>query len=231
MALRGPHHSIAVATSVGEMLFRFLHSRCQSAGGKLTAADLEQARSQFINTLPNAFDFFQRMDQFCMVASGSTAPDSFAKDSILATVLMACGQKPARRAFEMQLTRLGAVWLNQFFGALAHLARQQVATADERLVKAYAVAAVKFGAKLSLLDLLKQDAVQAVVRECLAPLVAPNAPAELSGPLSDLLSEQIARQRGIPKPDISKVTEQQMRNFLSWLPPQAMLALNSAMAA
>jgi hypothetical protein len=231
MALRGPHHFLGVANSVGDMIFHNLQSRCQTAGGSLTAADLEDARSHFVHKLPQALEFFSMINQTCMEASAATAPDSFARDSVLATLLMACGQKPARRAFDMQMGRFGNVWLAQFFNGLAIFVRERVPTADARLIKAYAVAAVKFGAKLSIPDLFKQDAILATLRECLAPLVHADAASDLAAPLSDQVSVHIATQRGIPKPDLSKVTDQQMRNFLTWLPPQAMLVLSGAPGA
>jgi hypothetical protein len=95
-----------------------------------------------------------------------------------------------------------------------------------RLYRLYATAAVKYGSKLAVTDLLKEEPVQRVMRECLAPIVASDAPASLAAPLSDTISMYIATVRGIPKPDISKVTDQQVHNFLSWLPPQVMLALS-----
>jgi hypothetical protein len=164
-----------------------------------------------------------------MEASQSTAPAVFAQDNILGSLLSVCGQKAARTAFDMQVGRFGALWLQQFFGGVAQYIRQHVsATADERLMKIYAAASIRYGAKLAVTDLLKDESVRAILRECLAPVVAADAPDTLSAPLSDAVSLYIATQRGIPKPDISKVTEQQMRNFLMWLPPQIILALSGS---
>src|SRR5262249_61135878 len=95
----------------------------------------------------------------------------------------------------------------------------------DRLIKAYAEVAAKFGAKLALSDLLKENSVRRILSECLTPLIAANA-LDLALPLSDAASLYIATQRGIPKPDISKVTEQETRNFLNWLAPQVQIALN-----
>jgi hypothetical protein len=63
------------------------------------------------------------------------------------------------------------------------------------------------------------------------PLVSADAPEDMALKLSDTASEYIATQRGIPKPDISKVTEQETRQFLTWLPPQVQIALNVARPA
>lgn len=212
------------------MVFRFLQSRCQTAGGNLTLSDLEEARSQFLSRFPNAFDFFDKVNHSCMEASASAAPDAFGRESMLASLLFVCGQKAARRAFEMQVARFGDQWLNQFFSGVAQWVRQRVPTADDRLMKLYAATAVRVGGRLSIADLIRQDAVRTVVRECLAPLSGTATSPDLAGPLSDEVSVHIATARGIPKPDISKVTEQQVRNFLTWLSPQAQLVLSGANA-
>jgi hypothetical protein len=228
MSSRGPHHCAAVGGAVAEMVFRYLKARCQTAGGNLSEADIEAARSHFLASFPNAFNFFDSNNQRCMEASGSTAPAPFQQDTILGSLLLACGQKAARNAFDLQVARFGAPWLAQFFGGFAQYVREKIcADADERLFKLYAAASLKYGAKLSVNDLLKEEAVQRVMRECLAPFVAGDAAGTLSAPLSDTISMYIATQRGIPKPDISKVTDQQVQNFLTWLPPQVMLALSA----
>jgi hypothetical protein len=227
MSLRGPHHCAAVGGSVAEMVFRYLKTRCQTAGGSLSEADLDAARTHFLASFPNAFNFFDSTHQRCMEASTGTAPAPFQQDAILGTLLLACGQKAARSAFDLQVTRFGAPWLTQFFGGFAQYVRENVcADADVRLYKLYALAAVRYGSRLAVNDLLKEEQVQRVMRECLAPVVAADAPANLSAQMSDTISMYIATQRGIPKPDISKVTDQQVHSFLTWLPPQVMLALN-----
>ncbi len=226
-ALRGPHQCLAAGSSVAEMIFRFLQSRCQAAGGNLSAADLESARTQFLNSFPNAFNFFDTINQRCMEASASAAPALLGQEAILGSLLLACSQKAARTAFDLQVVRFGDVWLNQCFGGIAQYVRQNICpTADERLFKIYGRVAMRVGAKLTIADLLKDDATRAVLRECLAPLVAADAQDALGAALSDVVSLHIATVRGIPKPDISKVTEQQMRSFLAKLPPQVLLALS-----
>lgn len=226
--LRGPHHCAAVGNATAELIFRYLQSRCQAAGGSLTQADLEAVRSQFFQSLPNAFEFFEQSNQRCMAASASTAPAMFAREALLSTLLAACAQKAARTAFPMQITRFGSVWVGQFFNGLALFIRQHVCTdADERLRKIYAVEAVGKGVKVAVADLLQNDEVRRVLRECLAPLLGPGAVDKLAGPVSHAVSVAMAVERGIPKPDISKVTEQEMGSFLGWLPPQVNLALGT----
>ncbi len=227
--LPGPHHCSATAISVTEMIFRFLSSRCQSSGGTLSAAELEAARAHFIDSFPNAFGFFENVNQRCMDASAASAQLLFARGKILATVLLAVAQKAARSAFPNQIAKFGAVWLDQMFGGLAQCIRQNVCpNADDRLMKAYAVAAAKSGVKLTLADLLKEEETQRIVRECLAPFLTADAPNLMAARVSDVVSSYIASARGIPKPDLSKVTEQEMKAFLTWLPSQMNIALTAA---
>src|SRR5262245_46370267 len=124
--MRGLHHFMAAGSSVAEMVFRFLQSRCQAAGGKLSAADLESAHAQFLNSFANSANFFDSIHQRCMEESGATAPALLERETILGTLLLALSQKAARAAFDSQVTRFGDVWLNQCFGGLAIYIRQHV---------------------------------------------------------------------------------------------------------
>ena len=225
-ALRGPHHCVGIATSVAEMIFRYLNSRCQAGGGTLSVADIEAARAHVLASFSSNFSFFETANQRCMEASGATAPALFARDSILPSLMLACGQKAARPAFPNQLARFGEAWLTQFFGGIAHYIREQACpNADERLIKVYGEVSVKLGAKLTINDLLNENATKRILYECFVSLARPHSPDELALELSDVVSHFIAKQRGIPRPDISKVTEQEMRSFLHWLPPQLQIIL------
>lgn len=227
--LRGPHHCAAVGTSTADLIFRHLMTRCQAAGGQLSAADLETARAQFFHSLPKAFAFFEQSNQRCMEASASTAPAVFATDNLLATLLMTCAQKAARTAFQMQVTRFGNVWLTQYFNGLAVYIRQSVcADADARLRQVYATLAVSKGYKLAIPDLVQDETVRRILRDCLGPFMSPTAGDRLAVPVSDTVSQSIAAQRGLAKPDISKVTDQEMRGFFTWLAPQLNVVLGSA---
>jgi hypothetical protein len=216
-----------LATSVAEMVFRYLQTRCEGAK-TLSAADLEAARTHILGTIANGYGFFESTHQRCMEASCGTAPAPFGRDTILASLLLACSHKAARPAFPNQVARFGDLWLNQFYGGVARYIRQNISpTADDRLIKVYAETAAKLGAKLTVNDLLRENSVRRVLAECVMPLVSADAPDDLPLKLSDVASEYIATQRGIPKPDISKVTEQETRNFLGWLPPQLQIAFNA----
>jgi len=230
-ALRGPHHCFGLATSVVETVFRYLNTRCE-ANGSLSAADLEAARAHILGSFANGLGFFETTHQRCTEASCATAPTPFGRENLLASLLLASSHKAARPAFPNQVGRFGDAWLNQFYGGLAKYVRQNVCpNADDRVIKVFAEVAAKLGARLTINDLLKENAVRRVIYECVTPLIAADAPDDLPLKLSDVTSEYIATQRGIPKPDISKVTEQEIRNFLGWLPPQIQIALNPARAA
>lgn len=220
---------MASATAVADMIFRYLHSRCAASGGNLSAADIDAARVHLSQSLPNAFNFFEAINQRCMEAAAATAPTFFSRDTILASLLFTCGHRAARSAFPNQISRFGAPWLNQFFGGFAEDVRQHICpTADDRLIKAYAAASAKYGVKLAVTDLLKEPSTLEILRECFAPFMLSEAPAAFAARLSDVASFHIAAARGIPKPDISKVTEQEVRSFLTWLPPQINVALHAA---
>jgi hypothetical protein len=226
--LRGPHHCAAVGTSTAELIFRHLLTRCEAAGGQLSMADLEVAKTQFFHGLPGAFPFFEQSNQRCMEASASTAPAVFATDTLLATLLLTSLQKAARTAFQMQVTRFGDTWVRQFFNGLAAYVRQHVCTdADPRLRKIYAGLSVAKGAKLAITDLMQDETVRKILRECLAPFLRSDAGDRLAIVSADQVSQVIAMQRGIPKPDISKVTDHEMRAFLTWLPSQAAVSIGT----
>lgn len=226
--LRGPHHCAAVDVPTAELIFKHLLSRCQAAGGQLTTADLETARVQFFQGLPGAFQFFEQSNERCMEASGGAALAPFSNETLLATLLMTALQKAARTAFTMQVNRFGDVWVRQFFLGMAAYVRQHVCTdADARLRKVYAGLSVSKGAKLAVSDLMQHDTVRKILRECLAPFLRADAGEKLAIASADVVSQVIAVQRGIPKPDISKVTDQEMRGFLTWLPSQAAVAIGT----
>jgi hypothetical protein len=183
---------------------------------------------QFFQGLPGAFPFFEQSNERCMEASLGTAPPLFAADSMLATLLLTSLQKAARTAFTMQVTRFGDTWVKQFFNGLSAYIRQHVCTdADARLRKIYAGLAVAKGAKLAVADLMQDETVRKLLRECLAPFLRADAGDRIAIPSADQVSQSIAVQRGIPKPDISKVTDQEMRGFLTWLPSQAAVSIGT----
>jgi len=229
--LRGPHHCVGIATSVSDRVFLFLKSRAEAQGGTLSVADLGALRQQFLAGLPKAANYFEGVDRLYNEASAAAAPDSVSRDHILGTLVFVCSHKAARTAFP-QAERIGANWLNQLCGGIAHYIRQNICTdADDRLTRAYFEAAGRLGAKLVVADLVGDEGVQRVLRECLAPLVGKDAVERLAEPMSDAVNSHIAGKRGIGKADPSKVTEAEMKKFLAFLPPQLTLAFGNLAAA
>jgi len=226
--LRGPHHYVGVAASVTERIFHFLKARAEAQGGTLSAGDLVSLRQQFLASLPKAASYFEGVDRQYNEAS---AAEHVSRENILAKLVFACGHKAARTAFP-QAERIGANWLNQLCDGIANYIRQDVCTdVDDRLTRLYLDAAVRLGAKLVVADLLADEGVQRLLRECFAPLVARDAPDHVAEPLCDAVNSHIAGKRGISKADPSKVTEGEMKKFLAFLPPQLTLAFSAQAAA
>lgn len=225
--LRGPHHCVGVAASIAEMLFQYLEAKCASAGGSLSAEDLKAAHLQFFQSMPKVHGFFESVNQACMEASEGKAPAMLARDTILATLLFTCNEKAARHAFPSQIKRFGDAWLRQFFAGFAEYVRKTVcADADDRLIQTYMGAAVRSAADLSIDDLMREPGVQQILRGCHMRFLRPDAPEALAKDVSDVVSVVIAERRGIPHPDLSKVTEQEARSFLTWLPRLLFLVLS-----
>jgi hypothetical protein len=229
--LRGPHHCVAIATSVTERIFHFLKARAEAQGGTLSASDLAALRQHFLASLPKAASYFEGVDRQYSEAGAATAVEYVSRENILATLVFACSHKAARTAFP-QAERIGVNWLNQLCGGVARYIRQQVCTdVDDRLTRVYFEVAMRLGAKLVVADLLMDEGVQRLLRECFAPLLAKDALDRIAEPLCDAVNSHIAGKRGIAKADPSKVTEAEMKKFLAFLPPQLALAFSAQAAA
>jgi len=229
--LRGPHHCVGIATSVTERIFHFLKTRAEAQGGTLSAADLGVLRQQFLASLPKAANYFEGVDRQYNEASAATAAECVSRENILATLVFACSHKAARTAFP-QVEHIGANWLNQLCGGIARYIRQHICTdANDRLSKMYFEAAGRLGAKLVVPDLLGDEGVQRVLQECFMPLIGKDALDRVAEPLCDAVNAHIAGKRGISKADPSKVTEAEMKKFLTFLPPQLTLAFGAQAAA
>jgi hypothetical protein len=229
--LRGPHHCVGIATSVTERIFHFLKTKAEAQGGTLSQSDLSVLQHQFLASLPKAAGYFEGVDRQYNEASAAAATECVSRGNILATLVFCCSHKAARTAFP-QAEYIGTNWLNQLCGGIAHYIRQDVCTdIDDRLTRVYFEVAVRLGAKLVLADLLGDEGVQRLLRECLAPFVAKDAPDRVAEPLCDAVNSHIAGKRGITKADPSKVTEAEMKRFLAFLPAQLALAFNAQVAA
>jgi len=223
----GPHHCIATARSVIDILFRSLRARCASEGGNLSLSDLERFYPEFIGSLSSGFDTFELGHQRCMEASASLAEKPYARGVILATLLRACGRRSADRAFSIQIEHCGAEWTHQFFEDFAHYIRTRMRTnVDLRLIDAYVDIATIPNIEMSVGELLKYESIQAVLRECLIPLEEPGALEVTCKQLCDFVNDLGAKARNIGEAHISKILEHQIRTFLSLLSREFRLVLN-----
>ena len=142
-----------------------------------------------------------------------------------------CLRKAALKAFP-QVELMGGNWLNQFLGGVARYIREHgCADADDRLTKAYFEAAAKLGAKLQVADLLGDEATRRVLKECFAPFVARDAVERIAESFCDTVNLHVATKRGIGTADPAKVTEGEVKKFLTLLPPQLTIAFGAQAAA
>jgi hypothetical protein len=181
--------------------------------------------------VPKAAHFFEEMDRQYAEACGGTAQEYFSYDSILITLLSVCLRKAALKAFP-QVELMGGNWLNQFLGGVARYIRVHAcADADDRLTKAYFEAAARLGARLLVADLLGDEATRRVLKECFAPLVARDAVERIAESFCDTVNLHVATKRGIGTADPAKVTEAEVKKFLTLLPPQLTITFGAQAAA
>ncbi len=226
-ALPGPHHCIGTARAATEVVFRSLRAKCAAGGGTLSQHAIEELYANIIDSFSSGFDLFESIHHNCMAASLSIAEMPFDRDRILATMLRACGEKSARHVFALQLEFLGPTWLGRFFDGFAQFVRQQFCgNADIRLINAYVdLAAASPDGQLSIEQLLRRDAVQAVLHECILPFAPTDAPEQMAKPACDAINAYTAAKSLITEPHVSKITEDQACRFLSMLPHQLEVAL------
>jgi hypothetical protein len=225
----GPHHCIATASTVTDMIFRYLRARCTAQGGTLSFADIENASECFSDSVPSGFDLFETIHLRCMRASGSTATAQFTRKTLLATLLFECGYHSAQAVFATQAMQFGTLWLRHCFHGLAGYIREFVCKdADFQLIGIYVQAAKKLKGKLSAIELLKEPEIQAVLRACMAPIVAtPPAPSVVET-LRDTINRQITTARKSAGADPSKVTQSELQRFLALLSNEFELTLKNA---
>jgi len=160
-----------------------------------------------------------------MIASGVSIETLFSRDKFLVTLLRGCGEEAAIHAFSLQIARLGSVWTRGFFESFAGYVRQSVCVnADMRLINTYAVAAGLPKIEISTEVLLKLDAIQRILRECIGAFDLPEARVEL---VCNYINRVSAGREGIGGPHISKITEDQVRTFLTLLPQEFNVRVNS----
>jgi hypothetical protein len=168
-----------------------------------------------LNSFSSGFELFEATHQHCMIASGVSVETPFSRNKILVTLLRGCGEESAIHAFSLQIARLGPAWTRGFFESFAGYVRQYVCVnADMRLVNAYAVAASLPKISISTEVLLKLDAIQRILRECIGAFDPPEARVEL---VCNYINRVSAGRDGVGGPHISKITEHQVHAFLTLL--------------
>jgi hypothetical protein len=214
----GPHHCIATASTITDMIFRYLRARCSAQGGTLSFEDLDDASERFSDSVPSGFDLFETIHMRCMRASGSTAAALFTRKALLATLLFECGYHSAQSVFGAQTMQFGTPWLRQCFRGLASYIREFVCKdADYQLISVYVQAAKKLKGKLSAVELLKEPGIQAVLRDCMAPILATTPEPTMVGALLDAINQHITGARKPVGPDASKITQSELQRFLDLL--------------
>ena len=106
--LRGSHHCIGTGRAIADLIFKIVHDKAVANGGAISAEEILGVKAEFIVSLPSGIGFFEKVNQECMVASGSAAPDPFSRVNILSTLLSAGGNGSAAYAFRSQIQRSAA---------------------------------------------------------------------------------------------------------------------------
>jgi hypothetical protein len=225
----GPHHCIAAASTVTDMIFRYLRARCTAQGGTLSFEDLDDARERFGESVPSGFDLFETIHLRCMRASGSTAATLFTRKTLLVTLLFECGFHSAQAVFATQTKQFGAPWLRHCFYGLAAYIREFVCKdADYQLIGLYVRAAKKLKGKLSAIEMLKEPDVQKVLRDCMAPIVATTPEPTMIEGLLEAINRHIAIERKPAGSDSGKITPSDLQRFIGLLRNEFEMTLKNA---
>jgi hypothetical protein len=214
--LRGSHHCIGTGRTIADLIFKIVYDRAIENGGALSAEEVLSVKAEFIVSLPSGVDFFERVNQECMYASGSAAPDPFSRDNILSTLLLACGKGSARYAFRFQIERYGPDWLGYFFQALSQVVRRNISNELwEDLIAAYVHAAEINKANMQVLDVIARNDVRVILSDSVAPLYRMLELDEIARSTGAEINDVIACK--VAEPGIVKITDDQMKTFLTML--------------
>jgi hypothetical protein len=225
--IRGSHHCIGTARMVADLIFEFVHSQAIANGGMISAEDILSAKAQFVLSLPVGIDVFEKINRECMHASGSAAPDPFSRDNILSTLLSACGKGSAEYAFNFQIDRCGPSWLSCFFQGLSQVARKNISEESwGDLITAYVHAAEIYKANMHVFDVIARNDVKATLSDCIAPLYKMFESDEIAKSTSAEINNVIARKYNVTGPSIVKITDDQMKRFLTMLLKEMSLRLH-----
>jgi len=156
-----------------------------------------------------------------MSASGATAPIMFAKGQMLSSILFACSQQSAARAFLNEVQDWRGGWLNAFYAALSDFIRQFVSyDAEFRLTSAYMKASGKHGQKLTITKLLEERTVRNVLRECLSGFETPGVSDVLVACVSHKLDTNIDADGRNDSEHLTEFSAGQLHEFLRHFPDE-----------
>jgi hypothetical protein len=229
--LPGPHHCIGTARTVIEVFFRSLRARCMAHGGNLPQDELDDLCSQFMDSFACGFDLFELRHDRCMKASLRKSDTPFARERILATLLRTCAENSARASFPLQIERLGIEWINDLIEGMASYVRRRIgANLDTRLVDAYVATAGIPNIKLTVAELLKQQAVKDALLECARAFEVAATSATIVNELCHWVNKAIAERRNAVGAQVCKITEKETRDFLFLLPQEIGVTVTGAVA-
>jgi hypothetical protein len=224
--LPGPHHCIGTARTLMDVVFRTLRARCAARGGSLSLEELDKYCAQISESFSSGFGLFELRQRNCMGASMGIAEMPFAREKILATLLRACGEQSARTVFSLQIERFGAPWICELFESLAEFVHEHVhGDIDTRLIKGYVETAAIPKIKLTIEELLKQEAIKNALCDCVTAFETPGAADSTVWELTGLANQSLAK-RNFKDSNACTVTKDEMRRFLILLPQQLRVTLN-----
>jgi hypothetical protein len=216
--IRGSHHCIGTSRITADAIFGIIHSRAVANGGTISIEAINDAKAQFIESLPSGIDLFEKINRECMAASKSTAPDPFSSDMILSTLLAACGDGSAKHAFKIQLEHCGNKWLDYFFQGFAQNVQKNLGGKTwGRLRAAFVHSAEKRKGNTQISDLLNRNEVKEVLLECISPFSKSLELDEFIKSTGATINNYIANTYTIAGPFIAKITDDQMKRFITML--------------
>jgi hypothetical protein len=227
--LRGSHHCIGTGRAVADVIFKLLHSQAIKNGGALSTEEILSLKAQFNLNLPSGMAFFEKINQECMSASRSAAPDPLSRKNILQTLLSVCAKGSAEHAFRLQIEKCKAIWLNYFFKGLSQVVRKNINEESWRvLIAAYVQTAEMKKAKTQVMDVLARHDVKATIADGLAPLFKMLESEEVAKSTSAEINNVIVREYNLTGPSIVKITDDELKTFLTMLQEEMPIRLRIA---
>jgi hypothetical protein len=201
------------------MLFSsFFIVRSSKTAGRLSAEEILSLKAQFNLNLPSGIAFFEKVNQECMSASRSAAPDFLSRENILQTLLSVCAKGSVEHAFRLQIEKCKAIWLNYFFQGLSQVVRKNINEESWHvLIAAYVQTAEMNKAKTQVMDVLARHDVKAILADGLAPLYKMLESEEMAKSTSAEINNVIAREYNVTGPNIVKITDEKLKTFLTML--------------